>query len=92
MVEGRAGRSIYSHLATSFLDILGDLNVSLFRPLQYANQEWQGPPSCQKSIWAQDIAGVRVTLPGAEKSVMVWLGKQRLAVNSRTKSGTCTKP
>jgi hypothetical protein len=70
MVEGRADRSFYSHLATSFLDILGDPSVSSFRPLQYANQEWQGRPSRQKSIWAQDIAGVIVTLPGAGKSAM----------------------
>jgi hypothetical protein len=70
MVEGRADRSFYGHLATSFLDILGDPNLSPFRPLQYASQEWQGPPSCQKSIWAQDIAGVRVTLPGGKCYVL----------------------
>lgn len=28
MVKGRVRRSIYDHLATSFLDILGDPNVS----------------------------------------------------------------
>jgi hypothetical protein len=32
MVEARAGRRINSHLATSFLDILGDPNVPPLRP------------------------------------------------------------
>jgi hypothetical protein len=90
MVEGRAGRSIHSHLATSFLDILGDPNVSPFRPLQYASQEWQGPSSRQKSIWAQDIAGVRVTLPGAGKSVMAWLSPQSVWPDEDSTKQTAT--
>jgi hypothetical protein len=75
-------------LATSFLDILGDPNLSPFRPLQNANQELQMPLSCRKSIWAQDIAGVRVSCLG--ESVMSWLSAQcfRLAENSTKQTAT----